>query len=272
MSEAKAFLRVDGFVAVARFFVEAVGTVGVAFLEEAGRIVSLLYQTLRWSVRPPFDLRNVLRQCEAIGVNSIPVILITAVFTGMVLAYQSYTGFKRFNAESLVGTVVALSMTRELGPVLTALVLAGRAGAAMAAELGTMKVTEQIDALLTLATNPVKYLIAPRFLATVVMLPALTVVADLLGIIGGYFVGVNVLDANPTVYIRRTTEYLKVDDIVNGLIKAAVFGGIIAIVSCDRGFYTEGGAEGVGKATMSAVVLSMMLILISNYFLNTVLF
>lgn len=239
-----------------------------SFLEEIGGIILLSINTLRWLFRPPLDLRNIMKQLLEVGVRSTPVVLITAVFTGMVLALQSYTGFKRFNAEALTGTVVALSMTRELGPVLTGLIVAGRAGAAMAAELGTMKVTEQIDALSTMATNPIKYLIVPRFLAGVFMLPALTVLADIIGIIGGYFVSVVLLDTNPTVYIRRTTDYLELSDIYNGLIKAAFFGMAISLISCYKGFYAEGGAEGVGKATTGAVVVSCMTILISDYFLT----
>ena len=204
--------------------------------------------------------------------NSIPVVMITATFTGMVLALQSHTGFKRFNAESLVGTVVALSMTRELGPVLTGLIVAGRAGAAMAAELGTMRVTEQIDALATMAVDPVKYLITPRVFAGLIMLPVLTVLADMIGIIGGYLVAVRLLEANSGIYIRRTTQYLEVNDIMAGLMKAAVFGMLISAISCYKGFNAEGGAEGVGEATTSAVVISMMLILISDYFMTAFLF
>ena len=207
-----------------------------------------------------------------IGVNSLPVVLITAVFTGMVLALQSYTGFKRFGAEGLVGSVVALSMTRELGPVLTALIVAGRAGAAMAAELGTMRVTEQIDALETLAKNPVKYLVVPRFVSGLVMLPALAVVADIVGITGGYFVSVVLLKTNVTTYMRMTWDYLQMEDIYNGLIKACFFGAALSLISCYKGFYTKGGAEGVGKATTGAVVLSFMAILISDYFLSAWLF
>ncbi|MDZ4383529.1 MAG: ABC transporter permease, partial [Thermodesulfovibrionia bacterium] len=178
----------------------------------------------------------------------------------------------RFGAEGLVGSVVALSMTRELGPVLTALIVAGRAGAAMAAELGTMRVTEQIDALETLATNPIKYLIIPRFLSSLIMLPALVIVSDIVGILGGYFVTVIILKANVTTYMRMTWDYLETQDIYNGLIKACFFGAALSLVSCYRGFYTEGGAEGVGKATTGAVVLSFMTILISDYFLSAWLF
>jgi phospholipid/cholesterol/gamma-HCH transport system permease protein len=253
-------------------WLERLGRGTTHFVEEVGRVILVLYQTLKWTARPPLGLRNIFRQMEAIGVYSVPVVLITAISTGMVLALQSHTGFKRFEAESLVGTVVALSMTRELGPVLTGLIVAGRAGAAMAAELGTMRVTEQIDALSTMAANPVKYLIVPRFLAGMIMLPVLTVFADVIGIAGGYFVSVQVLDVNPVVYLRRTYDYLEFEDIYGGLLKAMVFGILIAVVSCYKGFNAEGGAEGVGKATTGAVVISSMLILISDYFMTAMLF
>ena len=193
----------------------------VLFTEELGKIMLFLCSAIKQLVLPPFELKNTFKQIVEIGIKSLPVVLITAVFTGMVLALQSYTGFKRFNAEVMVGTVVALSITRELGPiVLTGLIVAGRAGAAMAAELGTMRVTEQIDALETLATNPVKYLVVPRFIAGTIILPSLTVIADIIGIIGGFFVTVNVLGANSSVYWRRTWDYLETSDIYNGLIKA----------------------------------------------------
>ncbi|MBW2652763.1 MAG: ABC transporter permease, partial [Deltaproteobacteria bacterium] len=193
-------------------------------------------------------------------------------FTGAVLALQSYTGFKRFNAEAFVGTVVALSVTRELGPVLAGLMVSGRVGSSMAAELGTMQVTEQIDALYTLAVNPVKYLIVPRLLAAFIMMPVLVIFADLIGITGGYIVSVNILGSNPYVYMERTWSYLEFNDIYSGLLKACVFGIIIATVSCYQGFYTQGGAEGVGKATTKAVVLSCLLILIFNYIITALLF
>lgn len=254
------------------YWLEVLGARTIFYVEEMGRVGLLLIQSIRWAIYPPFGLRNIIKQMEEVGANSIPVVLITAISTGMVLALQSYNGFRRFNAESLVGTVVALSMTRELGPVLTGLIVAGRAGAAMAAELGTMKVTEQIDALVTMAVNPVKYLIVPRFLAGLVMLPILTVFADVVGIAGGYFVAVNLLDVNSVVYLRRTYDYLELDDIYGGLLKAAVFGMIIATISCYKGFTTEGGAQGVGKATTGAVVVSSMLILVSDYYLTAMLF
>ena len=253
-------------------WLELLGRPTTFFIEEIGRITRLFLSTLRLSLIPPVNLRLIIKQMENIGVNSIPVVLITAISTGMVLALQSYNGFRRFNAESLVGTVVALSMTRELGPVLTGLIVAGRAGAAMAAELGTMKVTEQIDALSTMAVNPVKYLVVPRVISSMIMMPVLTVFANLVGIVGGYFIAVQILDVNPTVYVRRTTDFLELDDIYGGILKALVFGLIIASISCYKGFATEGGAEGVGRATTGAVVISSMLILISDYFLTAILF
>ena len=209
---------------------------------------------------------------EEVGIKSIPVVLITGAFTGAVLALQSYTGFKRFNAETFVGTVVALSITRELGPVLTGLMVSGRVGSSMAAELGTMQVTEQIDALYTLAVNPIKYLIVPRLLAALIMMPVLVIFADLIGILGGYFVSVKVLHSNPYIYMERTWDYLELNDIYSGLFKAGVFGIIIATISCYQGFFTEGGAEGVGRATTKAVVLSCLLILIFNYIITALLF
>ncbi len=252
--------------------VETLGKTIIGFTSEVGRVLVLFGTLIRHAVHPPYDLRNTLKQMLEIGVMSVPVVLITAIFTGMVLALQTYTGFKRFGAESLVGSVVALSMTREMGPVLTGLIVAGRAGAAIAAELGTMRVTEQIDALETLATNPVKYLVVPRFLAGIIMLPALTVAADIVGIVGGYLITVGHFGASSSEYWRRTWDFLEQEDIYNGLIKACFFGAAISLVCCYKGFYTEGGAEGVGKATTGAVVISFMTILVADYFLSAWLF
>ncbi len=252
--------------------IEILGRSVMRFAENLGNILILFVLTLKQLFVPPYEVRNTFKQMLEIGVRSLPVVLITAIFTGMVFALQTYTGFKRFGAEAFVGTVVALSMTRELGPVLTGLIVAGRAGAAMAAELGTMRVTEQIDALETLATNPVKYLIVPRFISGLLMMPALTIIADVTGITGGYFVTVGLFKTSSVVYWKRTWDYLEMSDIYNGLIKAAFFGASIALISCYRGFYTRGGAEGVGKATTGAVVLSSMTILVSDYFLSAWLF
>ena len=252
--------------------IELFGSAIVRFAKGFGSVLILLLNTIKQFFRPPFDLRNIFKQMLEIGIRSLPVVLITAIFTGMVFALQTYTGFKRFGAESVVGTVVALSMTRELGPVLTGLIVAGRAGAAMAAELGTMRVTEQIDALETLATNPIKYLIVPRFIAGICMLPALAVIADIVGIVGGYLITVGLFDTSSVVYWKRTWDYLQMSDIYNGLLKAGFFGASISLISCYKGFFTKGGAEGVGKATTGAVVLSSMTILISDYFLSAWLF
>jgi len=249
-------------------WLELLGRKTTQFVMEMGRVLIFLSQTVRWSVSRPFYLKNLLKQMEQIGVNSVPVVLTTALSTGMVLALQSYTGFKRFGAETLIGAVVSLSMTRELGPVLTGLMVAGRAGAAMAAELGTMKVTEQIDALETLATNPMKYLVVPRFLASTVMMFFLTVLGMMIGVTGGYFVGVKLLGANPVTYINQSIDNTEVTDIWYGLIKSLVFGAVVGLIGCYKGFHTEGGAEGVGKATTGAVVVSCMLILILDYFLS----
>ncbi len=250
---------------------ETVGRKTSHFVADVGKVLIFFWHTLRWTFSRPFYFKNVLKQMEQIGVNSIPVVLTTALSTGMVLALQSYTGFKRFGAETLIGTVVSLSMTRELGPVLTGLMVAGRAGAAMAAELGTMRVTEQIDALSTLATNPMKYLVVPRFIASTIMMFFLAVLGMVIGITGGYFVGVKVLGTNPVTYINNSIDYTMVSDIWYGLVKSLVFGAVVGIIGCYKGFTTQGGAEGVGKATTGAVVVSCMLILILDYFLSALL-
>ena len=255
-----------------RNFFHVIGSFSITFIQETGKITLLLWKALVLIFQRPLNLKNILKQMEEVGIKSIPVVLITGAFTGAVLALQSYTGFKRFNAETFVGTVVALSITRELGPVLTGLMVSGRVGSSMAAELGTMQVTEQIDALYTLAVNPIKYLIVPRLLAALIMMPVLVIFADLIGILGGYFVSVKVLHSNPYIYMERTWDYLELNDIYSGLFKAGVFGIIIATISCYQGFFTEGGAEGVGRATTKAVVLSCLLILIFNYIITALLF
>jgi len=200
------------------------------------------------------------------------VVGLTAIFSGMVLALQSYTGFSRFNAESAIANVVVLSITRELGPVLAGLMVAGRVGASMAAEIGTMRVTEQIDALTTLSTNPYKYLIAPRLLAGFLMLPILVFVADVIGVFGGYLVATFKLGFNPNIYIAKSIEILEAIDVISGLVKAAVFGLIISLMGCYHGFYSNGGAQGVGNATTNAVVSASILILTTNYLLTELFF
>src|SRR6185295_18778740 len=194
------------------------------------------------------------------------------MFTGMVLALQTFSVLQRFNAESFVGSLVALSMVRELSAVLSGLIVAGRAGSAMGAELGTMRVTEQIDALEVMATDPVHYLVVPRVWATVIMLPLLVVLADALGILGGYVVSVPLMGANPVSYVHASFQFMDLKDLTSGLIKAAVFGLLIALIGCQQGFYASGGAEGVGRATTRAVVLASIAILISDFFLTRILF
>jgi phospholipid/cholesterol/gamma-HCH transport system permease protein len=252
--------------------IDHLGKSTLASVEELGKIIVLLLSVLTWMVRPPLKAKNIFKQMEFVGVKSIFVVVLTGTFTGMVLALQSYHGFRLFSAESMVGTAVALSMTRELGPVLTALMVTARAGSAMAAELGTMRVTEQIDALYVMAANPVKHLIVPRVIAGVIMLPFLTVVSDFVGIAGGYLVGVELLEINSGSFVRNIIRHLDMEDIYNGLIKAAVFGLILSLIGCYKGFNTRGGAEGVGRATTEAVVLSSVSILVSDYFLTAIMF
>jgi phospholipid/cholesterol/gamma-HCH transport system permease protein len=251
---------------------DRLGRAVLAGVEEMGKIILLFVSVLVWMFRPPFKLRNIFKQMEFVGVKSIFVVVLTGTFTGMVMALQGYHGFRMFSAESLVGGTVALGMTRELGPVLTSLMVTARAGSAMAAELGTMRVTEQIDALYVMAANPVKHLIVPRVIAGVLMVPLLTVVADFTGILGGYFVGVHILGINSGIFIKNITRLVDLNDIYNGLVKAACFGLILSLVGCYKGFNTYGGAEGVGRATTEAVVLASIAILISDYFLTAVMF
>ena len=251
---------------------DRLGRVVLENIEEMGKILLLFISVLGWMFRPPLKLRNIFKQMEFVGVKSIFVVVLTGTFTGMVLALQGYHGFRMFSAESLVGSTVALSMTRELGPVLTSLMVTARAGSAMAAELGTMRVTEQIDALYVMAANPVKHLIVPRVAAGVLMVPLLTVVSDFVGILGGYFVGVHILSINSGVFVKNITRLVDLDDIYNGLIKAACFGLILSLIGCYKGFNTHGGAEGVGRATTEAVVLASVTILVSDYFLTALMF
>ncbi len=251
---------------------DRLGRVVLAGVEEMGEIILLFVSVLGWMFRPPLKLRNIFKQMEFVGVRSIFVVVLTGTFTGMVMALQGYHGFRMFSAESLVGGTVALGMTRELGPVLTSLMVTARAGSAMAAELGTMRVTEQIDALYVMAANPVKHLIVPRVIAGVLMVPLLTVVSDFTGILGGYFVGVHILGINSGIFIKNITRLVELNDIYNGLIKAACFGLILSLIGCYKGFNTYGGAEGVGRATTEAVVLASITILISDYFLTAIMF
>ena len=197
---------------------------------------------------------------------------LTAAFSGMVLALQSYSGFSSFNSESTIATIVVLSITRELGPVMAGLMVAGRVGAAIAAELGTMRVTEQIDALHMLSTNPMKYLVAPRLLAATLMMPLLTIIADIIGVLGGFFIGVSQLGFNSGTYLKSTFDTIVFMDVFAGLVKAATFGLIIAVCGCYNGYNSRGGAQGVGAATTYAVVSASILILIANFIITAMFF
>ena len=253
-------------------FLTLIGRVVLGFVGHIGRLVIFAGTALSHCVRPPIYPRLILGQMIDIGYYSLPVVGLTAIFSGMVLALQSYTGFARFSAESAVANVVVLSMTRELGPVLAGLMVAGRIGASMAAEIGTMRVTEQIDALPTLSTNPFKYLVVPRLIAGLTMLPLLVLVADIIGVFGGFLVGVYKIGFNPGNYISSTVDFLEPLDVISGLVKAAVFGFLIALMGCYNGYHSKGGAQGVGAATTNAVVSASILILTFNYVITELFF
>jgi len=244
----------------------------LSFLDAVGRLTRFILRALKHCFLPPFFPAQLFRQFVDIGYYSLPVVGMTALFTGMVLALQSYTGFARFNAESAVAGVVVLSITRELAPVLAGLMVAGRVGASIAAEIGTMRVTEQIDALRTLSVNPFKYLIVPRVVAGTIMLPILVLIGDVIGVLGGYVVSIYNLGFSPVGYLTQTWDILERIDVISGLVKAAVFGFIVAIMGCYHGFNSKRGAQGVGAATTNAVVSASILILIFNYLLTQIFF
>lgn len=243
-----------------------------SFIEEMGKMLFFLIEFIKWTFTPPFKIKNLIKQMEIIGVNSFFVVTLTGIFSGMVLALESYYAFHMFRAETLVGVTVALSLTRELGPVLCALMVTARAGSAMAAELGTMRVTEQIDAMEVMAVNPIQYLIVPRIIAGIVMLPLLTVIVDFIGVLGGYFIGVKVLNINEGLFLAKIYQYVETGDLYNGLIKSLFFGFILTFIGCYTGYHTYGGAEGVGKSTTRSVVISSVLILMADYILTAYLF
>jgi len=246
------------------------GTIGA--VRGTGAVARFGVAGLSHLLRPPFYGRMFLLSFVEFAYFSLPVVALTAVFSGAVIALQSFTGFSRFSAEGAIAGIVVLSVVRELGPVLAGLMVAGRVGAAMAAELGTMRVTDQIDALGTLSTNPMKYLVAPRLLAGVLAVPLLVVVADILGVAGGFVVSTVKLGFNPTSYLASTADILTTADVVAGLVKAAAFGFLIALMGCYHGYNSRGGAQGVGAATTSAVVAASILILIFDYILTDLFF
>ncbi len=251
---------------------EYIGERFTAFLEELGGICTTFVQSVVLLFMPPLRLDLFLKQMEFIGVESSFIVLLTGAFTGMVFALQTSYAFRLFGAQNLIGPSVALSLARELGPVLSGLMVTGRVGSAMAAELGTMKVTEQIDALSTMGINPVQYLVTPRVVSSILMLPMLTVLFDFIGIVGSYFMAVYLLGLNGERFVNDTIYMVDLKDVYIGLLKAAVFGALIAVVGCYKGYYAEKGAEGVGKAATQAVVITSVSILIADYFLTAMLF
>ncbi len=253
-------------------FVNAVGEHTINVLEEAGALFILLWDVIKASFNFRINVKNTLDQMVRIGIESIPVALVTAFFVGMVFAVQIATEFAKFGAGKMVGGVMAIAIARELAPVLTAVVLAGRVGASIAAELGTMKVTQQIDAMYALGTTPVRYLIIPRFLASAVMFPVLTVFATVVGFTGSYLVSVYLVQISPAGYMETTEQFMKISDLMGGILKSVVFGGAISIIACYKGLSAKNGAKGVGEVTTAAVVLSLITIFIANYFLSVALF
>jgi phospholipid/cholesterol/gamma-HCH transport system permease protein len=253
-------------------FLAVIGRVALNFLAETGRLSLFMVRALTAILRPPFFVSQFLGQILRIGYFSLPVVGLTLFFTGAALAYEIYIGGSRFNAESIVPTIVALGITRELAPVIGGLMVAGRVSAAIAAEIGTMRVTEQIDALKTLSTNPYNYLVVPRLLAAIVTLPFLIFVGDIIGVMGGFMVSTGKLDFNAATYVKNTWDFLETQDVTSGLWKAGVFGFIVALLGCYHGFNSKGGAQGVGTATTHAVVAASILILAANYLMTSFLF
>ena len=253
-------------------FLAALGRPVLAMLAAFGRVTLFALAVLSHVVRPPFYFREFGTALMQIGFYSLPVVGMTALFTGGALALQIYAGGSRFNAESVVPSIVAIGMARELGPVLGGLMVAARVASSIAAEIGTMKVTEQVDALVTLSTNPLKYLVAPRLLAAVLVVPVLVGVGDSIGIMGGWLVGITRLGFNSSVYIKNTVDFLEFWDVGSGLVKGAVFGFIVALMGCYFGLNSGRGAQGVGEATKGAVVAASVLILAANYLLTGVFF
>ena len=246
----------------------ATGRTAIASLRETGRVANFASRgAISW-VTGPFYWRAFFAALMRIGFASLPVVGLTAIFTGGALALNIYDGSLRFNAETFLPQILGVSIVRELGPVLAALMVAGRCSSAMAAEIGTMRVTEQIDAMSTLAVDPFKYLIVPRLFAATLTLPLLVLIADIIGVMGGYLAATRRLDLNAGVYMKSTVDVLETGDVTSGLTKAAVFGFIIALMGCYHGYFSRGGAQGVGSATTNAVVTASVLILLFNYILT----
>jgi phospholipid/cholesterol/gamma-HCH transport system permease protein len=251
--------------------VEAIGNGAIGMVEEIGQMAIMLVESVIWLFRPPYRLRIWFEALEEVGVGSLFIVLLTGMFTGLVMAYQSHYAFSLFNAETLVGGTVAISLVRELAPVLAGLMVAGRTGSSMTTELGTMRVTEQIDAMAVMAVNPVQYLVSPRVFATVIMMPVLTMLFNLIGVVSAYLLAVHVLDVDPGIFVQKIKDFVDIDDLYKSAIKAASFGMAIALVGCYKGFYASGGAKGVGEATTSSVVTASVAILMIDYALTVTL-
>ena len=252
---------------------DAVGRAIIGLGKEIRSVCELLVETLKWTITGPFKKkfvkkRSIYDQMVFAGIESLAIAFFVAFFTGVVIAMQTAPQLKQFGGTIFVASLVSVSICREMGPVFTALVVAGRVGSAITAELGTMKVSEQIEALETIALNPVRFLVVPRFLALCAMLPCLTIIADLAGILGGYVVGVFSLRLNSAQYVDMTFKFLESKDVMTGLLKSLVFAIVISIIGCYKGLNTQGGAEGVGKATTQSVVISFILIIVFDSILT----
>ena len=253
-------------------FIENLGKSFISLISGVGKLILFIALFFRYFFKPQFYLKINFKYFINIFISSIPIIALTGIFSGMVLALQSYTGFSRFSAESAIPNIVVLTLTRELGPVLTGLMISARVGSSIAAEIATMRVTEQIDALKTLNTNYYNYLVTPRVLALTLAMPIFVTLVDFIGVMGGYLVSVYKLGFNENLYLINTINFLSLNDYLSGIFKALVFGFIISIISCYSGLYSGKGAFGVGSATTNSVVVSSILILFSNYILTEIFF
>ena len=257
-----------------KMFHRAKSSVFILFFQQLGDLSLLSFKSFRNIFRRPWEKKIFLQQLEEVGVRSLPVVTLTAAFGGLVYGLQTYVAFHRYvgpGSEAYGGAVISLGLAKELIPILVGLMVAGRVGSSMAAEIGTMKITEQVDALFTLGADPIRYLVVPRMLACFIMLPCLTLLGDFIGMLGGYFYNVVAMGVNRTIYVKNTLLYLELWDILSGVIKAAFFGLIIALIGCWQGLTAKGGAEGVGRATTRAAVLSSISTLIVNFFLSKLL-
>jgi phospholipid/cholesterol/gamma-HCH transport system permease protein len=255
-----------------RGFLAFFGRIGISLIENFGSLAIMLAASFSLALRPPFRFKLLIKQMEFIGVSSLLVVLLVGLFTGIVFEYQAYKGFHVFGMEAMTGMIVALAMTRELGPVLSSIMIAARCSSAIAAELGTMKVTEQIDALSAQAVNPIQYLVVPRIMAGMIVTPMLSFAATLSGMFGGYYVGVNFLGINSHLYYENMIRFLKLSDFIDGGIKAVVFGVLLTLIGCTKGYNTTGGAMGVGVATTEAVALSCIMIIFFDMLLTVALY